>query len=140
MYVLPKEKRRKKKGKKKQRQKEEWVGGRGPASGLYGVRLNGCLYGSYLTAVHCVQCTWYGLIAQLADHRYENFRLNEINDDDRLTTDMLRLDLGVCFNYLTNSTKLLFDASACTRALHPFSQPAARRTMLDETIESVLSR
>ena len=33
-------------------------------------------------------CTRYGLIAQLADHRYENFRLDEINDDDRLTTDM----------------------------------------------------
>jgi hypothetical protein len=121
MYALPKEKRRKKKGKKKQTQKEEWVGGRGPASGLYGVRLNGCLYGTYLTAVHCVQCTQYSLIAQLADHRYENFRLDEINDHDRLTADMMRLDLGVRFNYLTNSTKFLFDASVCPRALHTFS-------------------
>ena len=38
----------------------------------------------------------------------------------------VRLDLGVRFNYLTNSTKLLFDASVCTRALHTFSQPASQ--------------
>lgn len=59
----------KKKGKKKQRTKRRMplVGGRG--SSQRSVRLNGCLYGTYLTTVHTTQCTLYGLIAQLADQR-----------------------------------------------------------------------
>lgn len=40
-----------KKERKKQRQKEECVDGRG--SSQRSVRLYGCLYGTYLTTIHC---------------------------------------------------------------------------------------
>lgn len=59
MYALLKEKGRKKKKKERKnrdKRKNEWVAvaAQPAVCTEYRVRLNGCLYGTYLTAVHCV--------------------------------------------------------------------------------------
>lgn len=51
VYAYYTEAQREKKERKKQRQKEECVDGRG--SSQRSVRLYGCLYGTYLTTIHC---------------------------------------------------------------------------------------
>lgn len=56
---------------------------------------------------------------------YENFRLDEIDDHCRLTTDMMRLDLGVRFNRLTNSAKFIIRYK-CTYQSTLYVQPASR--------------